>query len=37
MFEPAGDLLARAATTVYGRPYTAASLRAQLETSLPAP
>jgi hypothetical protein len=37
MFEPAGDLLARAASTVYGRAYTAASLRAKLEAALPAP
>ena len=37
VFEPAADLLARAASTVYGRAYTAASLRAELEVSLPAP
>lgn len=37
VFEPAADLLARAASTVYGRAYTAASLRAELETALPPP
>lgn len=35
--EPAADILARAVSTVYGRPYTAASLRAELATALPAP
>ncbi len=36
-FEPAADVLARAYTTVYGRTFTAASLRTELETALPAP
>lgn len=36
-FEPAADVLARAFTTVYGRAFTAASLRAELETALPTP
>ena len=35
--EPAGDVLARAATVVYGRTYTADSLRTELATGLPSP
>lgn len=37
MFEPAADVLARAYATVYGRPFTAGSLRTELETALPTP
>lgn len=37
IFEPAADVFARAASTVYGRAYTADSLRAELETGLPTP